>query len=891
MRYYRLLLLVLMLSGLSVQAQQLKTRINLAATNKSLPDVLYDIEKNYSVKFAFDNFTLRNIRVTCAFTDTELESVLNAILVTHALRFEETSEAIILFPAPPEPELVENTEPKEKTITIRGQVRSADSRELLPFVNVRFVGTNIGTATNADGRFVLEPDSLPSAELEFTYVGFEPLVVELKKAGALDQKTFYLRERRNYLPAIVILPNQYKLIESRRAPSQVVLNPGDIANSMGTGERDVMRAAQLFPGISATQESSSGLNIRGGSSDQTMVTFDGLTLYHLDHFFGAFSAVNANAVKNIRIIKGSMDAEFGNRTSGIVEINGKEGSAQLPSAQIDLGALSIGGLFESPLDPKGKASILITGRRAFTDALFSPTFREIFNTSYNSSIATTSGTEKKDVTDGNNPDFYFQDVNLKLTYRPNEKDVVNLSVYSGKDQLYIQYADTVNDASLEDRIYIDESTWQNQGVGLRWSKQWTEKLQSTLQAGASRYLTNYFSRDSIFISNTFEDSPFRNEKTTLGDINIKSSFSYDGKYNLLKAGLHINSMNTLNEYGNNQPINVKNEQQGTVSSIFIQDENNKFRNWILKPGVRISHYNQTNKIYPEYRLSAYRISTNRNWTAKFSAGRIHQFIQPIRSQSLYNNNPDYWKLSNELDLPVLISNQLVTGLAYTKNRWTLDLEAYYKKSRGNTVYTGVYGGSEAFVVSDSISSNDLLYGSGYAYGADFLIQYDAGYHHAWAGYSWLTANSRYIELDEVVVPETFEQRHEFKIYYQLESKRWDFSLMWVYGSGRPYTPYLGSYPFPLPDGSTRQLPVYGNLNSARLPEYHRLDASLSYQFFFRNTRAKIQLSCFNVYNRQNIRDIQYLVKDTGPGQNDFSITERKVLMLGFLPSLNLNLRF
>ena len=115
--------------------------------------------------------------------------------------------------------------------------------------------------------------------------------------------------------------------------------------------------------------------------------------------------------------------------------------------------------------------------------------------------------------------------------------------------------------------------------------------------------------------------------------------------------------------------------------------------------------------------------------------------------------------------------------------------------------------------------------------------------------------------------------------------------MWVYGSGRPYTPYLGSYPFPLPDGSSRQLPVYGDLNSARLPEYHRADVSVSYQFYFRNTRARIQLSCYNVYNRKNIRDIQYLTVDTGPGQNDFTITERKVLMLGFLPSLNLSLRF
>ena len=238
-----------------------------------------------------------------------------------------------------------------------------------------------------------------------------------------------------------------------------------------------------------------------------------------------------------------------------------------------------------------------------------------------------------------------------------------------------------------------------------------------------------------------------------------------------------------------------------------------------------------------------------------------------------------------------MSDQLTAGIAYSKEKWTFDLELFYKKNQGNTIYSGVFGGTEAFVVSDSISSDELLKGSGYAQGADFLIQYDAGYHHAWASYSLLEAIGRYTSLDETFIPESFEQRHEFKLYYQLESKRWDFSYLFVYGSGRPYTPYLGSYAFNLPDGSTRMLPLYGNLNSARLPAYHRMDLSLSYQFFFRNTRAKIQVSCYNIYNRKNIRDIQYLAESTGSGQNDFVIRERKILMLGILPSINLSLKF
>ncbi len=100
MRYHRFLLFVLMLSGLYMPAQLLSTRINLTVTDKSLPEVLNEIEKNYDVRFAFDNFSLRNIKVTCAFEDTELEKVLISILASHELLFEETGETIILFPAP-----------------------------------------------------------------------------------------------------------------------------------------------------------------------------------------------------------------------------------------------------------------------------------------------------------------------------------------------------------------------------------------------------------------------------------------------------------------------------------------------------------------------------------------------------------------------------------------------------------------------------------------------------------------------------------------------------------------------------------------------------------------------------------------------------------------------
>lgn len=873
--------------------------INDSYENTPLPEVLAKLERQCNVKFAYDTKAISKIKITQKIAKLELTEALSIILKGNNLQFKIISETVAIFPGNTndvvETDTIWKTNDQDLYRTIKGEVRSDESKELLPFSNIQLLNGTIGTVADLDGKFSLRWLPQTADTIEISYIGHEPFRMAVSKINSDNYKTYYLQELKNYLPSVLIETERIRLLRLGPMASTILINPNDLALSQGTGEADIMRAAQLMAGVSATQESSNGLFVRGSSSDQTQVTMDGFTLYHLDHFFGAFAAINTNAVKSMQLIKGTMDASYGGRTAGILEVIGKEGNLKRTSAKLDIGGLSVGGVIETPLDKNGKAGLIITGRRAYTDAFYSPTYKGLFNNIYNSAITLAPGQTVQTFRKTESPDYYFQDANFKITYRPSQKSVLSLSAYAGKDHLYIAYADTSNSEviNLEDKKYNDESTWKNAGLGLRWGQKWSPSTSSNLLVGWSSYKTDFFTRDSTFnpIANSFERSEFKTERTSLYDLNLKASVQKKYKAHTFTTGIHTNVISTSHGLGQNTVVSGYYKQQGNISAIFVQDNWNLGKHWQLMPGARLNYFNLFGTFYPEHRLAATRISSNKVWQMKFSVGRNHQFIQRIRSKSLYLNTPDYWKLSDKKILPVIISDQATIGATYRKKNWTIDAEAYLKLTQGNTTFLGVYSGySESYPI-DSLTGNGLISGNGHAEGLDLMVQYDAGKHHAWLSYSLLNAQTKYNGLDVPLVHESFEQHHEIKTYYEFAGKRWEYSLLWVFGSGKPYTPFQGTYNYPLLNGDFRTVPVYGNINSARLPAYHRLDLGVSYNFTLQNIKGNIQFSCFNIYNRKNIRNRQYLIVRNGNEPNDYLVAERDIYMLGFLPSLILHLSF
>lgn len=887
MRAGHLIITFLLLLTGSVLSGQADIRISEEFSDIRASEVLQQLSEKYQINFAYDSFQIGKIRGSWVFENVSPAQVLTTLLAETDFVFKLLDETYVIFLEAAIDQSPESEEVGEEFTRIQGEIRDAYSRELLPFAVLTIANTFFVLNANSEGQFTIENALDENDTLEVFFVGFEVKVIPVKEILHKSFVSIYLTESRNYLPDVMITAEGVSLQKTGYIPGLHVMNPSSLSVIQGTGEADVMRAAQILPGINATQESSNGLYIRGSNNDQTQISFDGFNLYHQDHFFGAFTSVNANAVKAMNIHKGITDARFGGRTAGVVEIFGKEGNLNKSAGQIDLGPFAIGAVFEAPMDTAGKSSIFIAARRAFTNVIFSPTYKSLFNTTYNAAVVTSP--KKGAQTFGtNDPEFFFQDVNVKFTYRPTKRDFLNLSIYTSHDQLFVQYADS-SDKELENPqniSYTDENYKKNAGASLRWGRAWKNDWSSTFVAGFSRFTGSFFSSDSINDLLFQTDSVrFTSELTSLDDFDGRFEMSKKFNRHQFISGLQVNSISSSLKKNEVGEILKDTTATGTIVSAYVSVENESNDRLKIRPGLRVNYFSRTSLFYLEPRLLAQFELIKKTFDLKASVGRVHQYIQRTQTQSLYLNTPDYWWLAESSGKGVLQSDQIMFGFIVHKKNWTFDAEGYYKRTNGNILNRSLYGNTSLTV------EVPFLIGQGRAYGADFLLSKDYKRHHIVVSYSLMKTESDFPEAQLKNIPEVFDQRHELKLNYQLNLKRWDFSLFWVYGSGRPFTPLLGTYNFQLPDGEFRKLPVYGNPNSARLPEYHRLDVTAAYHFMLGSTRVNIQASVFNVYNRVNVRDIQYLTARTSSNPNDFSVAKRSLQMLGFLPSLNLKLNF
>jgi len=308
----------------------------------------------------------------------------------------------------------------------------------LPYANIIIKGTRVGTTTNVDGYFTLLNIPGDTLTLQVFYIGFIPKEVKVDFASLPDNILIELESGTTELQEVVVQSSNYRFIKTTEGISQARIATRDISLLPSVGENDIFRSLQLLPGVSGTNESTSGLYIRGGTPDQNLVLLDGMTVYHVDHFFGFFSAFNADAIKDVKMYKGGVPAKYGGRTSGVVDLTGKTGDVNHFRLGAGINLLSSRLIMEIPI--WGKGSILLSGRRSYTDYLESGLYEKIFD-------MLTQEDESQDRTVPNNPrfqnaetttiepTFYFYDLNGKITFRPTQKDILALSVYNGQDYL------------------------------------------------------------------------------------------------------------------------------------------------------------------------------------------------------------------------------------------------------------------------------------------------------------------------------------------------------------------------------------------------------------------------------------------------------------------------
>ena len=303
----KLITIFLLISTIASFSQQ---AFELSATNESLTSIVKILSKKYDLKFSYSPRVLSKHSITKKITAKSKAELISKVFEDLPFDLKLTDGVYLIIPKKIE----------VKTTPIIGQVYDGDSGEPLAYAHVQT--KEQGTLSSQNGRFSLPP-SKDTVTLTVSYIGYKN--VELKVPPNEDNLKLRLNQNPQELQEVVLTAESDNFNPD---PSFFSLNPQQFSSLPMLGETDLFKTLQLLPGVRATDETSSGLVVRGGVPSQNLVLMDGFTLYNLDHFFGIFSTLNPNAINNVSIYKGGFGPKYGGRVSSVIDVAGKNGQSR-----------------------------------------------------------------------------------------------------------------------------------------------------------------------------------------------------------------------------------------------------------------------------------------------------------------------------------------------------------------------------------------------------------------------------------------------------------------------------------------------------------------------------------------------------------------------------------
>lgn len=766
-------------------------------------------------------------------------------------------------------------EPTRFDITVSGIVRDGASGESLPFANVGVRGTTNGASTNVDGRFTLLHVPTDTSVLVVSYIGYERQEFQLSPTSLITGLTLELNASASQLREVEVVAEKVEAVKVTEKPGMMRLTPAKIEMLPNLGEKDIFRSFQLLPGVSAANENSSGLYVRGGTPDQALVLYDGFTVYNVDHLFGFFSAFNSNAIKDVQLYKGGFEAKYGGRLSSVVDITGKDGNSKEFKLNTSISLLSVNLATEIPISKK--STLLIAARKSWKSPIYNKIFDQ-YNEEQTINIPAAQQTESS-------VSSFFYDVNAKYTYRPTDRDVLSFSLYNGQDKM---------DNSLQpeapsrpgggavpdfDLKIIDRTDWGNTGVSLKWSRQWNPRLYSnTLVSTSSYFSTRDRGAGGSIGGNAISNTT--NEDNNLRDLSFRTDHEWKwSEHQQIEFGGQVTYNDIDYTYGQNDSMILTRAGSGTTSTLYLQDRIKLFHGRLtLLPGVRASYYDVTGMIYTEPRAQA-TFQLTEKFKLKGATGLYYQFAKRVIRESVTENSRDFWLLADGDKLPVSSAIHYTGGFTYELGRWVFDAEAYHKELSGLSEYSLRFN-ADPFRID---YSENFFQGHGYAKGIDLLLQRNGKKFTGWVGYTLGEVKHQYDVYGSDYFYASNDVTHEFKLVGMWKAGRWDLSGTWIFATGRPYTAPKGGYQLTLLDGSTADYLTVTTKNGLRLPDYHRMDVSATYNFhnLDKVKKGSVALSLFNLYGRENVWYKNYEIVDN-------SVIETDVNYFGFTPNITLN---
>lgn len=769
----------------------------------------------------------------------------------------------------------------QSKVTLSGYLKDAGNGEALIGATVYIKALEAGTVSNEYGFYSL---SVPAGtyEVTFSYVSYQSntQTIDLSSSQKLNIE---LEEEGQNLEEIVVSSTKEDANVSSIEMSTNKLDINTIQKVPALlGEVDVIRSIQLLPGVSTVGEGATGFNVRGGGVGQNLVLLDDAPVYNSSHLFGFFSVFNPDAVKDVKLIKGGIPAQYGGRQSSILDIRMKEGNSKRLAASGGVGAIFSRLTVEAPI-VKDKASFIVAGRRSYIDVLAKPFLNE-------------------DLRDSR---FYFYDLTLKANYNINDKNQIFLSGYFGRD---------VFDASN-----VFKSSWGNATATLRWNHVFNDRWFFNLTSFYSDY--DY----SLGFGDDEEDSFDWNSRIVNYSIKPELTF-YPNPNNVVTMG----AQGILYEFEPGNAVGVSNGEATDISqdnkyalegAVYIGNEQTISSRVSLQYGLRWSYFNYMGKgtayefendaepatrrnvvssreydqwetiqtyqnLEPRFALK-YQFSPNSSIKASYN--RMAQYIHLV-SNTVASTPLDVWTPSTN-NIQPQIADQVALGYFqnFNGNDWETSVELYYKDYKNVVDYI-----DNADLLLNEFLEGDLLSGIGRAYGAEFYIRKNNSKLNGWISYT-LSRSERQVDgiNSNGWFPARFDQTHNLKVvaFYDL-NERWSFSANFVLISGTPATFPTNRINF---QGYVIPHNAANSRNNFRIPAYHRLDlsATLNGRKVKKNGKKRKNedywvFSIYNVYNRRNPFSVVFQPNADNPQQTEAT---RFSVIGSFIPSVSYNFKF
>ncbi len=766
----------------------------------------------------------------------------------------------------------------QKKFTISGYAKDAQSGETLIGATISVKEQTKGISTNQFGFYSITLTQGPYI-LICSYAGYQPMIIEMQLKE--DRQHNFNLPPRTALDEVVITSKKREVNVKNAQMGKFVLPIEQIkAVPAFLGEVDLLKTIQLLPGVRNAGEGSAGIYVRGGGPDQNLILLDDAIVYNTGHLFGFFSIFNADAIKNVSLIKGGMPAQYGGRLSSVLDISMKEGNDKKYHVEGGIGLIASRLSIQGPIK-KDKASFIISARRTYIDALGKPFIKktsQFFGSGY-----------------------YFYDLNAKVNYRFSEKNRLYISGYFGRDVF-----DFVNGKqSLNINI-----PWGNATGTIRYNHVFNKRLFGNTTAVFNKYNFTFEAAQNNFkiklasgirditLKQDFDLYPFTGHKVKFGGIYTFHKYT-PSVVSGQQDSVEFKPLNAQSKYAHDAALYVQDDweindklkinaglrysffQQVGPYTLYTTDANgNRTDSTVFKSGKPVKTYGGL-----EPRLTI-RYALNDETSIKASVTRNLQYTHLV-SNSGTTLPTDLWVPSTYKVKPQ-ISWLYAAGLFknFKDNMYETSVELYYKQMQNQIEYQEGYTPN---TLEDT--ENFFTFGKGWSYGSEFFINKTRGRFTGWIGYtlSWTWRKFPALNFGEKY-PAKYDRRNDMSIVglYEL-NKRWKLSATFVYGSGNAATLPQRFY---FVNGVLTQ--EYSRINEYRLPAYHRLDFAATNSPKKNEGRKKYKtewvFSIYNVYSRKNPYFI-YFDQTGSLAGGDLKVQGKQVSLFPIIPAVTFNFKF